>query len=196
MDDKLLLDTFIKQVIEQGNYTELDRNYLYNRILNLVGEGVEKLTTTKNEIIDSLYINEFVLTDLQENGWVVRINDVVEETKKVISTTYKRFVEDVREIRNISSNGFTTQKVEDLYFRVDKPFRNWLSSIQIDDEKDMKIREWQKILKRLVRSEADNLLKEGSSRDYIGIVNKEKGTVKNIATAYETFNHWLIQSMK
>ena len=52
MDDKLLLDTFIKQVIEQGNYTELDRNYLYNRILNLVGEGVEKLTTTKNEIID------------------------------------------------------------------------------------------------------------------------------------------------
>ena len=60
----------------------------------------------------------------------------------------------------------------------------------------MKIREWQKILKRLVRSEADNLLKEGSSRDYIGIVNKEKGTVKNIATAYETFNHWLIQSMK
>ena len=44
MDDKLLLDTFIKQVIEQGNYTELDRNYLYNRILNLVGEGVEKLT--------------------------------------------------------------------------------------------------------------------------------------------------------
>ena len=150
----------------------------------------------KNEIIDSLYINEFVLTDLQENGWVVRINDVVDETKKVISTTYKRFVEDVREIRNISSNGFTTQKVEDLYFRVDKPFRNWLSSIQIDDEKDMKIREWQKILKRLVRSEADNLLKEGSSRDYIGIVNKEKGTVKNIATAYETFNYWLIQSMK
>ena len=52
MDDKLLLDTFIKQVIEQGNYTELDRNYLYNRILILVGEGVEKLTTTKNEIID------------------------------------------------------------------------------------------------------------------------------------------------
>ena len=50
--------------------------------------------------------------------------------------------------------------------------------------------------KRLVRSEADNLLKEGSSRDYIGIVNKEKGTVKNIATAYETFNYWLIQSMK
>ena len=60
----------------------------------------------------------------------------------------------------------------------------------------MKIREWQKILKRLVRSEADNLLKEGSSRDYIGIVNKEKGTVKNIATAYETFNYWLIQNMK
>ena len=51
MDDKLLLDTFIKQVIEQGNYTELDRNYLYNRILNLVGEGVEKLTTTKNKVI-------------------------------------------------------------------------------------------------------------------------------------------------
>jgi CRISPR system Cascade subunit CasA len=175
---------------------ELGDCFVELNAISMQDDGNATSWVPTDEIIDSLYINEFVLTDLQENGWVVRINDVVEETKKVISTTYKRFVEDVREIRNISSNGFTTQKVEDLYFRVDKPFRNWLSSIQIYDEKDMKIREWQKILKRLVRSEADNLLKEGSSRDYIGIVNKEKGTVKNIATAYETFNHWLIQSMK
>ena len=175
---------------------ELGDCFVELNAISMQDDGNATSWVPTDEIIDSLYINEFVLTDLQENGWVVRINDVVDETKKVISTTYKRFVEDVREIRNISSNGFTTQKVEDLYFRVDKPFRNWLSSIQIDDEKDMKIREWKKILKRLVRSEADNLLKEGSSRDYIGIVNKEKGTVKNIATAYETFNYWLIQSMK
>ena len=175
---------------------ELGDCFVELNAISMQDDGNATSWVPTDEIIDSLYINEFVLTDLQENGWVVRINDVVDETKKVISTTYKRFVEDVREIRNISSNGFTTQKVEELYFRVDKPFRNWLSSIKIDDEKDMKISEWQKSLKRLVRSEADNLLREGSSRDYIGIVNKEKGTVKNIATAYETFNYWLIQNMK
>lgn len=175
---------------------ELGDCYIELNAISMQDDGNATSWVPTDEIIDSLYINEFVLTDLKENGWVVRINDVVEETKKVISTTYKRFVEDIREIRNISTSGFTTQKVEELYFRVDKPFRNWLSSIKIDDEKDMKISEWQKSLKRLVRSEADNLLREGSSRDYIGIVNKEKGTVKNIATAYETFNYWLIQNMK
>lgn len=37
----------------------------------------------KDEIIDHLNINEYLLTDHEEAGWVIRINDTVEEIKKV-----------------------------------------------------------------------------------------------------------------
>lgn len=149
-----------------------------------------------DEIVDTLSINEFVLTDLQEDGWVVRINQVIDETKIVISKTYKKYVDDIREIRNVSSSLFTSQKVEGLYFKIDQPFRQWLSSIQFDDEKDAKVKQWRTCLKQIVYKEAETLFHEGGPRDYIGIVDNDKGTVKNIATAYETFDYWLKQNLK
>ncbi|WP_438467541.1 type I-E CRISPR-associated protein Cse1/CasA [Streptococcus pluranimalium] len=149
-----------------------------------------------DEIIDSLAINEFVLTDLNELGWVPRIDDTVEETKTVISKTYKQYVDDIREIRNVKSNDFTAQKVEELYFKIDQPFRQWLAGIQITDEKDETIRQWRKCLKKMVRQEAEQLLQSGNLRDYLGIVDSDKGTVKNITTAYEKFNYWLHQNLK
>ena len=90
--------------------------------------------------------------DFNESGWVPRINEVVEETKTVISKVYKRYIEDLKEIRNISNNNYTNQMVEMLYFKIDHPFREWLSSIPPDDEKDPKIKEWRDLLKKMVKS--------------------------------------------
>ncbi|AND80446.1 type I-E CRISPR-associated protein Cse1/CasA [Streptococcus pantholopis] len=147
-----------------------------------------------DEITDYLSINELVLADLEEGGWVPRINDTVEETKKVISKTYKKYIDDIKEIRNISSNSFTSQKIEELYFKIDQPFRQWLASIQPNDEKDVKVMDWRKTLKNLVEDEAKTLLSNGGNRDYIGIV--EGKSVKNIATAYNEFSYWLSQNLK
>lgn len=149
-----------------------------------------------DEIIDTLFVNEFVLTDLQEKGWVTRINDVVEETKTVVSNTYRRFIKEIKEIRNIQSDAFTSQKVEECYFKIDQPFRQWLASIHYEDEKDCKVFEWRQKLKNIVLREAQTLLQEGGPRDYLGIIDKDKGTVKNIATAYDNFTYWLNQNMK
>ena len=147
-----------------------------------------------DEITDYLSINELVLADLEEGGWVPRINDTVEETKKVISRTYKKYIDDIKEIRNISSNSFTSQKVEELYFKIDQPFRQWLASIQPNDEKDVKVMDWRKTLKNLVEDEAKTLLSDGGNRDYIGIV--EGKSVNNIATAYNEFSYWISQNLK
>ena len=78
-----------------------------------------------DEVIDSILINDLVLADFNESGWVPRINEVVEETKTVISKVYKRYIEDLKEIRNISNNNYTNQMVEMLYFKIDHPFREW-----------------------------------------------------------------------
>ena len=43
-------------------------------------------------VIDSIFINDLVLTDLDEGGWVPRINEVVEETKKLFLEHIKRIL--------------------------------------------------------------------------------------------------------
>lgn len=149
-----------------------------------------------DEIIDTFSINEFVLTDFQENGWTTRINNIVEETKTVISVIYKDYVDDIRKIRNIKSGTFITQKLEELYFKIDQPFRQWLSGIHYGDEKDEKVFKWRGVLKKLVHQEAKILLQDGGPRDYIGIVDKDNETVKNIVTAYESFNYRLNKNLK
>ncbi len=138
-----------------------------------------------DEVVDYLFIDDYVLTDLRENGWVVRINDAVEETKRIVSYVFKQYIQDIKKIRNISSDTFTNQKVEELYFKIDHPFRQWLASIRIEDAKDEKIKQWRRELKKLVRSQAEEVLSAGGYRDYMGI--EEDGKVKNIATAYNRF---------
>ena len=135
-----------------------------------------------------------VLTDLDEGGWVPRINEVVEETKKIISRTYKTYINDIKEIRNISNGSYTQHMVESLYFKIDQPFRQWLASIQPEDDKDSKIQEWRDLLKKIVKAEAEVILHQGGTRDYLGI--QKDGRIKNIATAYNSFDFWLRQQLK
>ncbi|MEX2784515.1 type I-E CRISPR-associated protein Cse1/CasA [Streptococcus sp. H49] len=179
-------------------YDEIKNEVTTDTLVSICAVGLEIKSdanhTITDEITDYLSINELVLADLEEGGWVPRINDTVEETKKVISRTYKKYIDDIKEIRNISSNSFTSQKVEELYFKIDQPFRQWLASIQPNDEKDVKVMDWRKTLKNLVEDEAKTLLSDGGNRDYIGIV--EGKSVKNIATAYNEFSYWISQNLK
>lgn len=138
-----------------------------------------------DEIYDALHIRDAVLTDVEEAGWVPRINDVVNETKQVIGWTYKNFIAQIHEIRNSSSKQFVQQNVEELYFLVDQPFRDWIASIQPNDKKDARVLAWQATLKDIVLRQAEKIIREAGPRDYIGIEKEEK-TV-NIATAYNQF---------
>ena len=142
-----------------------------------------------DEIVDSLFIGDFILTDLEKNGWVERINEVIEKTKSIVGFTYKKYISDIKEIRNISSDLFTSQKVEDLYFKIDAPFRKWIAEIRYEDEKEIKTKEWWSVLYKLTTWEAQSILQSGSLRDYTGI--EREGKIKNIATAYNTFVYFL-----
>lgn len=176
---------------------------------------IEKITQEKNAIIesygmesdrkppswepvdeyyDSLDINEYVLADVQEDGWVPRINDEVERTKEVIENTFRRFANDVRTIRNLSSLEFTNKIIRQVYFEIDQPFRHWLNSLEVNQDKDERVQEWRSTLKEILREEADFLVESAGNRDYKGIFEKEK-QFKNIATAYNQFNYWLNRSL-
>lgn len=178
-----------------GDIGDIIGNRLFNIIsISMQDDGNATSWLPTDEVIDSILINDLVLADFNESGWVPRINEVVEETKTVISKIYKRYIEDLKEIRNMSNNNYTNQMVEMLYFKIDHPFREWLSSILPDDEKDPKIKEWRDLLKKMVKAEAKSILGQGGTRDYLGI--EKDGRIKNIATAYNSFDYLLHQQLK
>ncbi len=142
-----------------------------------------------DEATDQLSINDLIITDIDKDGWVPRIHGTVEETKRVVETTYRRFIMGIKDIRNISSNLFVNEEVQKIYFQIDQPFNQWLSSLRPDDSPDDRIFEWRGTLKNIVLYQANQLVKDAGPRDYTGIV--EDGKVKNIATVYNSFIYFL-----
>ncbi|NLK08307.1 MAG: type I-E CRISPR-associated protein Cse1/CasA [Firmicutes bacterium] len=146
------------------------------------------------EYFDALDISEYVLGDIQDDGWVVRINGEVEKTKEIIEKTFGRFVNEVKHIRNIEGNGFTNKLLMQAYYEVDLPFRHWLGSLEVNQDKDECIREWRVNLRAIILREADSLIQAAGHRDYKGVFGQDKPFM-NIATAYNQFNYWLNRNL-
>lgn len=138
-----------------------------------------------DEIYDDMAIKEMVLSDTYKNGWVPRINDEVDLTKKVVGGIFGYFISDLMTVRNDKSKTFKNQRVEELYYKLNDPFKEWLASIEKNDDKNKKTREWRDELKSLVINEAKKIIFQASSRDYRGIA--KDGKVMNIATCYNKF---------
>ncbi|WP_243342559.1 type I-E CRISPR-associated protein Cse1/CasA [Anaerococcus sp. AGMB09787] len=152
-----------------------------------------------DEIYDCMNTRQFILTDLEKGNWTPRINDQVELTKKVIETDYKRFLGDLAFIRNNEGGGFVNKNIERMYFLIDGPFRDWLSSIKYDQDKEDKLIEWKKVLYKLVLGEAYRISENSSPRDYMGRVEERKGRkagrLENLATAFNRFNSSIISDL-
>lgn len=138
-----------------------------------------------NEIVDSLYIEGDIVNDLDREGWVVRINQIVDKTKDVVDKIFRSFVNDTKKIRNIESNDYVSKYTESLYYELDKPFRDWLASIDYKDSMDKKADDWYRKLKRITLSQAEKIVADSGPRDFTGII--ENDSVRNIATAFNFF---------
>ena len=121
---------------------------------------------------------------------MIRINDTVEITKEVISSTYKSFLNGICEIRNIKDkavDGFVGEELAEVYDEIDFDFKSWLASIEPNDSKDNKISMWKNHLKKVLLNRAEALFENSSGRDITGIVKDDK--IDNIATQYLRFAH-------
>lgn len=138
-----------------------------------------------NEIVDSLYIEGEIVNDLDDEGWVDRINQVVDKTKDVVDKIFRSFVNDTKKIRNIESNDYVSIYIENLYYELDKPFGDWLASIDYGDSMDKKTGVWYKELKKITISQVEKIMADSGPRDFTGII--ENDSVRNIATAFNFF---------
>lgn len=138
-----------------------------------------------DEYYDFFNLELYVATDQLENGWAVRINDVIDTTKDVVDKIFRAFIIDLKTIRNIEVGDFISDYIETMYYEIDKPFRDWLSTIGYEDNKDEKVETWYKNLKKLVIVQAKKILKNAAPRDVTGITENDRA--KNIATAFDSF---------
>lgn len=163
------------------------------RAISMKDDGNATSWVPVDEATDQLRMNDLILADIKESGWVPRISDAVEETKKVVESTFRKFLLDIKEVRNIESNLFVNEEVERLYFQIDRPFNRWLSGLRPGDSKDDRMIEWRIELKTIVLQQAEQLVKNAGPRDYTGIVVNDK--IKNIATVYNSFIYFLNQQL-
>lgn len=155
--------------------------------VSLIDNGDPASRVPVDEACDSFQINDLVLTDENAGGWVIRINNAVEITKKAISE-YELFFEKILEIRNVKKENvkvIADQETEKIYSQIDLNFKNWLASIELGDSKEEKIKSWDLYLKRILTAKAERSFENCSERDLKGV--KINGKEKNIATEYNNF---------
>lgn len=145
-----------------------------------------------DEICDTLHIDEVVVTDNSDNGWVGRINNEVERTRSAIGFIYRQFLLDICEIRNRNKDDATKyadKRISHVYFLVDQPFREWLANIKPKDSMNERCTQWRNTLYNILINEAEVMLKNATLRDFTGLVGEKskKSPAKNIVIAYNIF---------
>lgn len=145
-----------------------------------------------DEICDTLYIDEVVVTDNADDGWVYRINNEVEYTRSAIGFIYKQFLLDICEIRNRNKDDatkYSAKYISHVYFLVDRPFREWLANIKPKDSMNERCAQWRNTLHNILINEAKGMLENATLRDFTGRPSdqSEKESTKNIVTAYNIF---------
>ena len=117
-------------------------------------------------------------------------------TKQIV-TIYRGFLTDIAEIRNMdmkkAGKAFADSGAEGLYQALNEPFRNWLARLQPEDSKDGKISEWYEALKKITEDQVQMVIRQATTRDYIGIENN--GHMVNIVTAYKRLKNRIIQKL-
>lgn len=174
-------------IIEWLNYIDdyIGDEFVKINSISMEDDGNATSWVPVNEIVDRLYIESDIVNDNDKEGWVIRINEVIDKTKDVVDKIFRSFVNDIKKIRNIESNDYASKYTENLYYELDKPFRDWLASIDYEDSMDKKTDAWYKELKKITISQAEKIVANSSPRDYTGII--EGDSLRNIATAFNFF---------
>lgn len=187
----------IPGIIEWHNFL-VGNQHLDGRIITIASVGLsynrDASTMPNDDIYDELNIYDEILADVGENGWVARISEEIQKIDSSINYIFKGFLEDIKKIRNITSNGIVESQIQEAFFVVDAPFREWLYELRPSDSKNDMIKKWREKFRSLLAIQAEQLLTTAGNRDFIGINDGKKYI--NIEIAYNIFRSRLNKNLK
>lgn len=141
----------------------------WNEMTTIKSAGAEydeKFFYIKDIFSDSISINKFIFRNLEKNEWLSVLYGLIERTDSAINL-FGELAEDI-----FMASGGTNRSDEkskkkrkvvadsarrDMYFSIDLPFRNWLSGIKPDDDKDAKGIEWLNTLRKSLFEQSKTL---------------------------------------
>ncbi|MDO5649794.1 MAG: type I-E CRISPR-associated protein Cse1/CasA [Gallicola sp.] len=162
----------------------IESSFIRIKSVGLSRELKSSTWTIIDEIYDEINVYNEVLADVKIDGWAERITLIVEKTKEVISFDYKNFLQKINKIRNLNREGFVNTGIQEAYFNVDLYFREWLASITIEDQMEVKQKEWEIKLRNVMREESLKILKNASKRDFLGNKIEQKDQKGKKETIY------------
>lgn len=174
----------------------LSNNHFLTTAITAVEYG-DKDFFVKNIFSDSLTLHSALLSDLGRN-WRSIIEDEIKKCEKLAG--YTVYLAKDLYVASGGSNSskdkhyieITNTAKEQLYYRLDMPFREWLSNIDPDCEKQKILNDWQKTAKNIALKYAEELVSEQPETAIIGhtidgkiysspkALNEFKGKVKKL----------------
>lgn len=133
-----------------------------------------------DEYYEDMYMKSEIISDLSEGGWVQTINETIDKINNIVKNGYGRFVYNVNKIRNTLNSSDNEEDM--LYHKIDNDVKEWLEDLNYNDNKEKKANEILETVRLRTRQEAEQLIKEASEKDYVGI--KGADDYRTIATEF------------
>lgn len=151
----------------------------------MISDGNATSQSPYAEITDNMQAKAGILFDdepMFENRWQDKIEEEVLLAQKVVAYFYW-FAKDISNIqthseKKKSNDDWASRKVAQLYDELNQPFYTWLSGLDINQDRNVKIKEWRETLNRLVATQAKNIFINATADEIIG------GKEDNIFTIY------------
>lgn len=142
---------------------------------------------------DSITFNAGLLMALGEE-WIMRIIDELNLTDKLVQSAGRLAQNLAKAAGNSEGKSQRGAAMEQVYFRLDEPFRRWLEKINPEkDEMSIICDLWWKQAQRIVRDFGEELVEQVGIKAYAGRTVMENGRMTRY-TAPEAFNRFLYET--
>ncbi|KRM44563.1 type I-E CRISPR-associated protein Cse1/CasA [Lentilactobacillus parafarraginis] len=164
--------------------------------VTLISDGNATSQAPVAEVYDDMRINADVLFDEDPDAaqrWPDRIAEMITLTQK-IGSDYWQFAANVARIRNLDYRPFANKMSATFYDGLNAPFKDWLSNLSNQEDRDKKSNLWKDELEQYVLNAAKEVVQSSSPRDMAGfidmagIIDKNHGLV-NIFTVSNRLRH-------
>ena len=147
----------------------------------MISDGNATSQSPYAEVVNNMEAEAGVLFDDDHEfakRWPVKIESVVIDTQKIASYFYW-FAKEFSELRGIKDNSWANKATARFYDQLNIPFYAWLSSLTNDDDREVKVKEWRKILTQIVTQQAREIFTLSASQEIIGRDKQNVFTIYN-----------------